>query len=125
MARGGQGEESGNPIQKNPSSSDRLKLLTHGSMPSEIDFLMSVSDRFDSPFKYTMGLHPKDSNTVERAADIGRVDLVDRGGLTAVVSPTDFYRLIDALRFMGTDLNDERAFCIASAMLGHAGFEWI
>lgn len=111
-------------MSKNPGS-DRLKLLTYGTMPSEVDFLMAASDRIESPFAYHMSLNDKDAATVERAADLSQVELSHRSGMTTITNARDMYRLIDALRFMGFEFDNDRAFSLASAMLGQCGFEWV
>lgn len=111
-------------MSKNPDSNS-LSPLTYGTMPREVDFLMQVSERFESPFAYYMSLNSRDSSVVERAADMGRVDLVHRNGMTTIVSPRDMYQLIDSLRFLGDEMGNERANDIASALLESAGFEWV
>ena len=111
-------------MSKNPDSNS-LSPLTYGTMPSEVDFMKSASERIEDPFAYYMRLNEKDASAVERAADIGRVELVHRNGMTTVTSSRDMYRLIDALRFMGMEFDNERALSIASAMMGHCGFEWV
>jgi hypothetical protein len=111
-------------LAQNPGS-DGMVMLTYGTMPSEVDFMMSASERIEDPFAYYMRLNEKDASAVERAADIGRVELVHRNGMTTVTSSRDMYRLIDALRFMGMEFDNERALSIASAMMGHCGFEWV
>lgn len=119
-ARGG----SKKALSKNPDHSG-LTPLTYGTMPTEVDFLMQVSERFESPFAYYMSLNSRDSSVVERAADTGLVDLVHRNGMTTIVSPRDMYQLIDSLRFLGDEMGNERANDIASALLESAGFEWV
>jgi len=116
--------KAGSPLQPNVASTG-TRSLTYGTMPSEVDFFTAVASRFGAPFLYTMDLKNQDAAAVERAADLSRVDLADRNGLTSVTSPNDFYRIIDALRFMGSEFDNQRAYDIASAMLGHAGFEWV
>ncbi len=108
-----------------PNTHHGLKHITYGTMPDEVDFLLSVAERIESPFPYTMHLGAADSAAVEHAASLARVGLVQRYGMTAIASPRDMYKLIAALSFMGGDLEDTRAYEIASAMLGHAGYEWV
>lgn len=102
-----------------------LRTLRYGALPSETDFFLSVSDRFDSPFAYYMMFDPPDAATVERAAHNGGIELAHRNGMTTLVSPRDMYNLIDSLRMLGTEMDNSRAMAIASALLEAAGFDWV
>lgn len=102
-----------------------LRHITYGTMPDEVGFLISVADRFDSPFVYYMSLDSGDSAAVEHAAEISDISLASRNGMTTITSPRDMYKLIEGLRFMGDELGNERAMDLASALIGAAGYEWV
>jgi hypothetical protein len=115
----------GKGLQPN-AGSGRLKMLTYGTMPSEVDFLISVAERLESPFAYYMRLNSGDDAAhVEHAAEIADIELSSRGGMTTITSPRDMYKLIEGLRFMGDELGNERAMDIASALIKTAGYEWV
>lgn len=101
-----------------------LAQIDYGTMPNLNHFLLSVSDRFPSPFAYYMKMNANDASIIERAASVGQVYLAHRDGMTTLVSPMDMYNLIDALRFLGLETGVKPAEEIAAALLGAAGFEW-
>lgn len=103
-----------------------LPTLTYGTMPNEVAFLMSVSDRFESPFVFNMRLNERDAVTVLRAAELCDVQILQpESTLTTITSPRDMYKIIQSLQLMGEEFDDQRASDLASAILGMAGFNWI
>ena len=104
----------------------RLPELTYGTMPNEVAFLMSVSDRFDSPFAFNMRLNERDAIAVLRAAELCDAQLTQAAPtLVSITSPRDMYKIIQSLQLMSEEFDDERASNLASAMMGMAGFNWI
>jgi len=116
------------PVTPNTS----LPSLTYGTMPDEVSFLMSVANRFESPFRFNMRLNTRDYVTVRRAAELSGSRtwvhlplLVEEGETLTLTNPRDMYRLIQSLWLMQEEFDDTRAGDLASAILGMAGFNWV
>jgi len=101
-----------------------LRHLRHGTVPSENEFMTYSAGRFDVPFRYYMKLDPPEATTIERAADVAGIILLDRSGMIAIASPGDMYKLICGLCFLGQERKSDRAMMLAASLLGAAGFHW-
>jgi hypothetical protein len=105
----------------------RMPSLRYGTMPNEVAFLMSVSDRFHSPFVFNMRLTADDEATVVRAAELCDAQIHRPDARTlSITSPRDMYKIIQSLQLMATaeEFGDERAGDIAATLMGMAGFNW-
>jgi hypothetical protein len=113
--------DAGRKITPNLSPSS----LPVGQMPNEVAFLMSASDRFDTPFAFNVRFEKDDAVRVLRAAEVcdAQVYRPDER-IISITSPRDMYKIIQALQTMRSRLGDKRAGDIAEAMLGMAGFNW-
>jgi hypothetical protein len=110
--------DAGRKITPNPS-------LPVGQMPNEVAFLMSASDRFDTPFAFNVRFEKGDAVRVLRAAEVCDAQVYRPDPhIISITSPRDMYKIIQSLQTMYHRLGDKRAGDIAEAMLGMAGFNW-
>lgn len=124
--------DAGRPIVPNLSRSDGLGRsgsppeLPYGQMPNEVAFLMSVSDRFESPFRFNVRFDREDVVRVRYAAGLCDAQIVQSDPSTlSITSSRDLYKIIQALWQMRRARGDEDAGKIAAAMMGVSGFNWV
>lgn len=114
--------DAGNKITPNAG----LPELPYGVMPNEVAFLMSVSERFDTPFIFNMRFDSGDAVRVLRAAEICDAQVQQRSdGTISITSSRDLYKVIQSLWLMRREFHDEQAGNIAAAMMGVSGFNWV
>ena len=101
-----------------------LRHIKHGAVPSKAEFMAYAEGRFDDPFRYYMKLDAPEATTIERAADVADVMLLDRSGMIAIASLGDMYKLICGLCFLGQERGNKNAMLLAASLLGAAGFHW-
>lgn len=95
----------------------------YDQMPNEVAFLMSVSDRFGSPFRFNMRFDVDDAVCALRAAELCDAQVHEmQDGTISVTSARDLYKIIQSLWIMREKFQDEQAGNIAAAMLGVSGF---
>lgn len=117
--------DAGRKITPNLSRGEDLAELPYGQMPNEMAFLMSVSDRFDSPFAFNMRFDQSLADRVMRAADMcgARVRQPDDDTLS-ITNARHMYKIIQMLWLMRNESGDDEAGNIAAAMMGKAGYNW-
>lgn len=92
-----------------------MKMLTFGTMPSKSAFHAAWQKHMtDSPDGYSYTLRGEDAQSARRA----------RVPLQGTFSERQLYGTVKKLRD-GFNKGDENAGSLASAILGHFGYEWV